>query len=138
MTDAGGPRGRHSSRDALPPYGIPTTEIPATGIPGYGVPRYEPGRYDPPSWTTERPLPPVAGPDAVTGGVRRVSGLLDRSYEETGPLVEPEWWGYGSSDDPHYPATARHSGADRPGAPDRLRCGILHRRRLVCRPTGKC
>ena len=119
MTDAGGSRGRHSSRDALPPYGVPTTEIPATGIPGYGVPRYEPGRYDPPSWTTERPLPPVAGPDAVTGGVRRVSGLLDRSYEETGPLVEPEWWAHGSSDDPYYPATARHSGADRPGAPDR-------------------
>ena len=118
VTDAGGSRGQHSSRDALPPYGVPTTEIPATGIPGYGVPRYEPGRYDPPSWTTERPLPPVAGPDAVTGGVRRVSGLLDRSYEETGPLVEPEWWAYGSSDDPYYPATARHSGADRPGAPD--------------------
>jgi len=118
VTGDGSPRGRHTSRDALPPFGVPTGEIPASRIPGYGVPRYEPGRYDPPSWTTEDPLPLVAGPDAVTGGVRRVSGLLDRSYDQTGPLVEPEWWSYGSSDDPQYPASARHGGQDRPDAPE--------------------
>ena len=27
MTDPGGSRGRHSSRDALPPFGVPTTEL---------------------------------------------------------------------------------------------------------------
>ena len=106
------PRGRHSSRDSLPPFGVPTTEIPAPGIPGYGVPRYEPARYDPPSWSSELPAPPFAGPDSATGGIRRVSGVLDRSYDETGPLVEPEWWSYGSSADPHYPLAARHSDTD--------------------------
>jgi UPF0755 protein len=54
----------------------------------------------------------------VTGGIRRVSGVLDRSDDETGPLAEPEWWSYGSSDDPHYPLAARHSSPDRHGAPD--------------------
>lgn len=116
MTD---PRGRHSSRDPLPPFGVPTAEIPAPGIPGYGVPRYEPARYDPPSWNTDLPAPPFAGPDAATGGIRPVSGVLARSYDETGPLVEPEWWSYGSSDDPHYPLVARHSGSDGNDAADR-------------------
>jgi UPF0755 protein len=96
---------------------VPTTEIPAQGVPGYGVPgygipRYEPARYDPPSWSTDLPAPPVAGPDSATGGIRRASGVIDRSYDETGPLVEPEWWSYGSSDDPHYPMAARHSEPD--------------------------
>ncbi|HVD27779.1 MAG TPA: hypothetical protein VNC79_04680 [Mycobacteriales bacterium] len=93
---------------------MPTSEIPAPGIPGYGIPRYEPGRYDPPSWGTDLPAPPFSGPDGATGGIRRVSGLLDRQYEETGPVVEPDWWAYGSSDDPHYPLAARHGGQDRP------------------------
>jgi uncharacterized YceG family protein len=109
------PRGRHSSREPLPPFGVPTTEIPAPGVPGYGVPRYEPARYDPPSWSSDLPAPPFAGPDSVTGGIRRVSGVLDRSSDETGPLAEPEWWSYGSSDDPHYPhhpMAARHSDPD--------------------------
>jgi UPF0755 protein len=52
----------------------------------------------------------------VTGGIRRVSGLLDRSYDETGPLVEPDWWSSGPSDDPHHPV-GRHSGQDQPDAP---------------------
>ena len=74
------PRGRHSSRDSLPPFGVPTSEIPAPGVPGYGVPRYEPGRYDPPTWNADVPASPFAGPDSATGGIRRVSGLLDRSW----------------------------------------------------------
>jgi uncharacterized YceG family protein len=111
-------RGRHSSRDSLPPFGVPTTEIPASGIPGYGVPRYEPARYDPPTWNADLPAPPVEGPDGATGGIRRVSGVLDRSYEQTGPLVEPEWWSYGSTDDPHYPLAARHGGSDPSGGPE--------------------
>ena len=116
MTDGGGPRGRHSSSDGLPPFGVPTNEIPAPGIPGYGVPRYEPGRYDPPSWGSDLPAPTFSGPDWSTGGTRRPSGLLDREFDETGPVVEPEWWAYGSSDDPHYPLAARHGGDDRPEA----------------------
>jgi uncharacterized YceG family protein len=110
------PRGRHTSRDPLPPFGVPTAEIPAPGIPGYGVPRYEPSRYDPPSWNSELPAPPFAGPDSATGGIRR-AGVLDHSYDQTGPLAEPEWWAYGSSDDPQYPVGARHGGGDRPGVP---------------------
>jgi len=112
------PRGRHTSRDALPPFAVPTTEFPAPGIPGYGVPRYEPSRYDPPSWGSDLPAPPFSGPDSATGGIRRVGGLLHRGYDQTGPIVEPEWWGYGSSDDPQYPVAARHGGPDRSGAPD--------------------
>jgi uncharacterized YceG family protein len=111
VTEAGNPRGRHSSPDGLPPFGVPASEIP-----GYGVPRYEPGRYDPPSWSSDLPAP-VAGPDRATGGIRRVSGLLDRRFDETGPVVEPDWWAYGSSDDPHYPLSARHSSDDRPDVP---------------------
>jgi UPF0755 protein len=44
--------------------------------------------------------------------------VIDRSHDQTGPLVEPEWWSYGSSDDPHYPLAARHGVPDRHGAPD--------------------
>ena len=87
MTDAGSPRGRHSSSDGLPPFGVPTNEIPAPGIPGYGVPRYEPGRYDPPSWSSDLPAPTFSGPDRSTGGFRRISGILDREFDETGPVV---------------------------------------------------
>jgi UPF0755 protein len=48
-----------------------------------------------------------------TAGFRRVSGLLDRMpADETGPLVEPEWWSYESSDDTGYPLSARHSRRD--------------------------
>jgi UPF0755 protein len=118
VNDPGGSRGRHSS-DGLPPFGIPISEIPASRIPGYGVPRYEPGRYDPPTWNSELPASPTAGPDRATGGVGRVSGLLDRQFDETGPVVEPDWWAYGSSDDPHYPPSARHGGGGRPDAPAR-------------------
>ena len=114
MRDAGSPRG---SRDALPPFGVPTAEIPAPGIPGYGVPRYEPGRYDPPSWTGERAVPGVTGPDGATAGIRRTPRLLDRQYDQTGPVVEPEWWGYGSTEDPQHPAFARHGGGGQQNAP---------------------
>ena len=118
--DSCDPRDRHSSRNEFPPFGGPGAGIPAPGIPGYGVPRYEPSRYDPPSWGADIPAPPIARPDSPTGGIRRVAGLLDRSYEQTGPLVEPEWWAYGSSDDPQYPV-ARHGGHAGPGVGPGLR-----------------
>jgi uncharacterized YceG family protein len=117
VTDDAGRRGRHSFPDgsggsaSLWPAG-PEGSVPGYGphtrdIPGYGVPRYEPSRYDPPSWGTDLPPHPAA-PDAErpTGGVR----VSDRYPDETGPLVEPDWWSYGSSDHPDHPLTARHSG----------------------------
>ena len=109
----------------LPALRARRPRIPAPGIPGYGVPRYEPGRYDPPSWSSDLPAPTFSGPDGSTGGFRRPSGLLDREFDETGPVVEPDWWAYGSSDDPHYPLAARHGGGDRPG----IRVGQRLRRR---------
>jgi uncharacterized YceG family protein len=129
VTDGAGRRGRHSSPEG--PGGAPASPwaggpdgsfqpgsgSPSQDIPGYGVPRYEPARYDPPSWGSDLPPHPLSGPDSVserqTGGFRRVSGLLDRNADETGPLAEPEWWAYGSSDHPDHPLAARHSG-DRP------------------------
>ena len=76
MTDPGSPRGRHS-RDALPPFGVPTSEIPAPGIPGYGVPRYEPGRYDPPTWVSDVPEHPLDPSDRSTAGFRRNARVLN-------------------------------------------------------------
>ena len=66
-------------------------------------------RYEPPSWTTDtagRPFDAVARRPASG----HASGLLDRHPDETGPLVEPEWWSYATSDHPGHPLTARHSG----------------------------
>ena len=115
MTDDAGRRGRHSFPDGsggssslwptgpegpVPGYGPPTRDIP-----GYGVPRYEPSRYDPPSWSSDLP-PHPADVERPTGGVR----VSDRYSDETGPLVEPDWWSYGSSDHPDHPLTSRHSG----------------------------
>ncbi|WP_245159073.1 endolytic transglycosylase MltG [Blastococcus sp. TF02A-35] len=40
------------------------------------------------------------------GGVRPGSGLIDRG-DETGPLVEPDWWAYGSTDHPDHPSGGR-------------------------------
>jgi UPF0755 protein len=51
--------------------------------------------------------------------------VLDRFSDETGPLVEPGWWSYGSSDHPDHPLSARHSGEDRPGSWDARPSGDL-------------
>jgi uncharacterized YceG family protein len=123
VTEPGGPRrGRHSSPDGsfgpgfdLP--GGPSRGLPAGDHPGYGAPRYEPARYEPPTWGGELPAYPFdasgrATSDRPTAGSRGVSGLLDRRFQETGPVVEPEWWSYGSSDDPDSPLTSRHSRRD--------------------------
>ncbi|MGZ4545100.1 MAG: endolytic transglycosylase MltG [Blastococcus sp.] len=73
--------------------GVPTADFPSPRPP-YGL--------------------PFAGSDRATGGIRRVSGLLDRFPAETGPVREPEWWSYGSSDHPNHPnhPSARHGGGD--------------------------
>jgi uncharacterized YceG family protein len=116
VSESGGPRrGRHSSPDGAfrPGFGMSNPDIP-----GYGVPRYEPARYEPPSWGADLPPHPLTPPERrseqATGGHRRVSGVLDRHPEETGPVVEPDWWAYGSSDDPRHSLAARHGRGDRP------------------------
>jgi UPF0755 protein len=99
MSDFGGPRrGRHSSPDGQFPTGSEAL--------GFGVPRYEPARYEVPPYVTGG-FEPV-GREAGTGASRRSPGVLDRYADETGPLVEPDWWSYGSSDHPDHPLSARH------------------------------
>jgi peptidoglycan lytic transglycosylase G len=56
----------------------------------------------------------LAASGRPTSGVRRVSGVLDRFPDATGPLAEPGWWSYGSSDHPDHPLSARHGGEDEP------------------------
>ncbi|RBY89057.1 endolytic transglycosylase MltG [Blastococcus sp. TBT05-19] len=54
------------------------------------------------------PGSPVRPPrPADRGGVRPGSGLIDRGADATGPLVEPDWWAYGSTDHPDHPQTGR-------------------------------
>jgi uncharacterized YceG family protein len=105
VTHPGGPsRGRHSSPDDGA-AGIPTSHWmgdPGAPTADFPVPRPAPGR-------------PFVGSDRVTGGIRRVSGVLDRFPAQTGPVVEPAWWAYGSSADPNYPLRARHSSEDDTG-----------------------
>jgi UPF0755 protein len=86
---------------------------------GFGVPRYEPSRYVVPPYVTGG-FEPV-GRDAGAGAPRRGPGVLDRhtheregrrpAADQTGPLVEPDWWSFGSSDHPDHPLSARHSSA---------------------------
>src|SRR5688572_12724939 len=101
MTDFGG--GRHSSPDG--PFS-PRTE----GL-GFGVPRYEPSRYEVPPYVTGG-IEPV-GREAGGGTTGRGPGVMDRhadrTADQTGPLVEPDWWSYGSSDHPDHPMSSRHS-----------------------------
>jgi UPF0755 protein len=126
MTDPGGPHGgRRSPGHAESPFtaghdfggdvrGGSRSDFPGPRDPGFAAPRYEPARYEPPSWTTEtggHPFDPVAR----SSGLGHASGLLDRRPDETGPMVEPEWWSYGTSDHPQHPLSARHSGEEPPG-----------------------
>ena len=111
-----GPRGgRHSSGSPEGPFAAHDAGADLFGPrnPGFAAPRYEPGRYEPPSWTVETAGQPVVDASArTTAGFPRVSGLLDRAHDETGPLAEPEWWSYATSDHPAHPLAARHSGSD--------------------------
>ena len=60
----------------------------------------------------ELPRHSIEAAERVTAGFRP-SGVLDRYPDETGPLVEPEWWAHGCSDGPGEPLVARHSSDDR-------------------------
>lgn len=92
MTDPGGTRG--SRRTSGYPDSLFTAggdfradfrgDVPGPRDPGFATPRYEPARYEParyelPSLTTE-----------------------------TGPVTEPEWWSYPTTDHRQHPLTARH------------------------------
>lgn len=100
MTGAGG---RHSS---------PEGAYPPPGDFGFGVPRYEPSRYEVPPYVT-------GGFESVGRDTPRPAPrVLDRYDDQTGPLVEPDWWSYGSSDHPYHPLSARHSGGGSTGWDD--------------------
>ena len=103
MTQFG--EGRHSSPDG---------SLPPTDGYGFGVPRYEPARYEVPPYVTGG-FEPVAR--SSSGASLRSPGLLDREVyprdDATGPLVEPDWWSYGSSDHPDHPLSARHADGSR-------------------------
>ena len=134
MSEPGGPRqrGRHSSADdgsaGFPLGGWSPVPAPSNryGVPEQGgrftaddaPPRgYATGGFrvgDQPAGafeaTTRTPGTVASGRGWTTGGVSRV---LDRFPEQTGPVTEPAWWAYGSSDHPDHPLGARHS-EDRP------------------------
>ena len=65
----------------------------------------------------EVPRHSIEAAERVTAGFRP-SGVMDRYADETGPLVEPEWWADGCSDAPGEPLVARHSGDDRSRSAD--------------------
>jgi uncharacterized YceG family protein len=117
VSEPGGPRqrGRHSSSDdgsaGVPdPHWAPRREFgPATP---YGIPS-QAGGHPTDGFRVPAYLPSPAG--RGTGGFRPVSGVLDRFGERTGPVAEPEWWSYGSTDHPSHPLSARHRGIDDPG-----------------------
>jgi hypothetical protein len=90
VTERGG--GRHSS---------PAGQFPRTEAYGFGVPRYEPARYEVPPYVTGG-IEPV-GREAGTGPVGRRPDVMDRRADQTGPLVEPYWWSYGSQRPPRAP-----------------------------------
>jgi len=122
VTGPGGPRhGRHSSPEGAGGAFGSGAEFPGQDLPEYGVPRYEPARYEPPRWAddlADEPFPRrEVTPEGATTRFRRVSGVLDRHPDETGPLAEPDWWAYGSTDHPAHPLTARHSRDDEFDAP---------------------
>lgn len=96
--------GRHSS---------PEGPFPPSGELGFGVPRYEPSRYEVPPYVTGG-FAPVGR--ETSGAPRPAPRVLDRYDDATGPLVEPDWWSYGSSDHPDHPLSARHGGEDLPSS----------------------
>ena len=118
MTDPGGPRGsRRASGHPESPFPAAHdlgADFPGGRDAGFAAPRYEAARYEPPSWTTEtggRSFDAVAR----SSGLGQAAGLLAGRADETGPMVEPEWWSYGTSDHPQHPLAARHSGEEPPG-----------------------
>jgi uncharacterized YceG family protein len=63
-----------------------------------------PGGVSPSFWTGAG-VPPRG---SVPPGSRH--GLIAPGTDATGPMVEPDWWSYGSTDHPDHPLTSRHGG----------------------------
>ena len=123
MTESGGPgrRGRHSAGDGT--GGIPSFPWNAGGPPAVPGPQPSPGGTGPgPRHGGDVPVRPRFEPwtdsGTPTGGIRAVPGLLDRQDDRTGPLPEPAWWSYGSSDHPDHPSARHAGGDDAPGRPE--------------------
>jgi UPF0755 protein len=136
VNPTGGPerRGRHSSAGdgaagAFGPSSFDTRSFEAAA-PGHEAPRYEPSRYEPSRFAvpprverparhrTELPRHSFEAAERSTGAFPR-SGVMDRFPDETGPLVEPEWWAHNAGDTGYPPIQARHSGEDR-SAPEHV------------------
>ncbi|SFF30275.1 endolytic transglycosylase MltG [Blastococcus tunisiensis] len=98
--------GRHSS---------PEGPLPRTDGFGFPAPRYEPARYEVPPYVTGGFEPIGRAGTAARPG----PGILARHDDVTGPLAEPDWWSYRSSDHPDHPLNAR-SGDGRAAGRDDL------------------
>jgi len=85
----------------------------ATG--GYATGGFRAGDHPAAGFEASSRMPVASRSGSATGGFAGVPGVLDRFPDQTGPVTEPAWWAYGSSDHPDYPLSARHSGEDRPG-----------------------
>ena len=72
------------------------------------------GRYESPTRPRTGPLTSRRRAAGATGGFGRVNGSARPVLPiATGPVAEPGWWSYGSSDRPGgRPLSARHSGGD--------------------------
>ena len=122
MTDLGGPHGgRRSSGFPESPFRPARTPRPTS--PALATRASPPPATSRPATSRRRGPPrPPAAPSTPSRDPREprvhASGLLDRHPDETGPLVEPEWWSYGTSDHPGHPLTARHSGEEPPSRGD--------------------
>ncbi|MCA0143458.1 endolytic transglycosylase MltG [Blastococcus sp. LR1] len=78
--------------------------MPASSWTGPGAPT---GGITPPGSSARPPLHPDRS------GARHGSGLIDRGEDRTGPLVEPDWWSYGSTDHPDHPGGRPAQGVSR-------------------------
>ncbi|MGY2063970.1 endolytic transglycosylase MltG [Blastococcus sp. SYSU DS0619] len=93
------------------------------GPPRRGRHSFDGGAGASPSWTA--PGSPAGGgfppgPSAYPSRHPSDRGPVDHGADETGPLVEPDWWSAGSGDRPGHPLTSRQGddpGRQHPSAP---------------------
>ncbi|WP_051515379.1 endolytic transglycosylase MltG [Candidatus Blastococcus massiliensis] len=119
MSEPGGPgrRGRHSSGEGAGGFSTPSWGAgfpPAPGFADAATGGIRPG--DPRHGENRPRFEPWADAGASTGGFRHVSGVLNRHEDRTGPLPEPAWWSYASSDHPDHPRARHADGDDGPGS----------------------
>jgi UPF0755 protein len=97
-----------------PPAARSWDDAPAYDAPAYGASAYDGSSYDAASYDARTDGYGSAAPsswagDPTTAGLRRVSGVLDRPADETGPIVEPEWWSHYPGDEIPAEHAPRHS-----------------------------